>query len=792
MPTMRGCATAIFQGLDTLDTMQNYELSRHQFFGQSIKIALALPALLAVGQIVLAGTDGGQVFISPSSPLPMRTAASALAAHTGSVVVEQQLPSAIGAHDIVLALGNEAVRYPIFSAAMKGVALESEWELVCQVESGGLLIAGPTPRNVCHAALSWIDNPKRELNRLSRYEFKERFTMWDCPLNQWYRFTEGFDRQEHFRQIALMGHTGAEINRYSDEGGFHVNHRKFPGDSYAWYLSYGPALDAFVESSLTKGLYPQDELAANLKDISDAAELARSYGLKPGFVCYEPRCVSEAVFDRHPGLRGSRTDHPGRSLEPRYALDIANPLVLEHYAESLTELMKTVPDLRYLVFWTQDSGSGMPFSRRLYAGPNGSYLARSMTLEKMSADFASTLLEAGRKINPEFEVIMKMGWEYADEERLRITKALPEGVTVSHILGSHVLQGQDTANPIKYLREDRELGKEPYIATTVSTQWDDAPLLGIPAPTVLYDRFKVLRAQKVQYSFTLGGVLSSPQCPYSINQELYRELIRNPQVDFDVFLLETATEWCDGKERPAKQLVKAWKDADQTLTNWPFLKWYDAGVGQTQGRWLTRPLVPDVSMLTAAENLAWERAIFTLDWDVGRKNIAFEGGIRMYTDEQLDRGAKAYREKIIPGLTAVVEGLAQELEREACPVLQDQHDRYKGLLLLAGTVGNLFDVQAAINYYLLKEGDPQQHVQRIDKAIEREIANTEAWLQLFADSKTNFMRISARAETPFIYKTPVEDLRIKLAAMKAHRGEAPGPFVKELTEPHTENHLLFY
>ena len=187
--------------------------------------------------------------------------------------------------------------------------------------------------------------------------------MWDNTLNQWYRGTEGFDRVKHIRELARMGHTGVEINRYADAGGgWHVRHRKFPGDSYAWYVDYCPALDAFVESSLTEGIYEYAELRRNRDDLLTAAELVRSWGMKPGFVCYEPRCVSEKVFERYPELRGSRVDHPGRSLEPRYAMDIANPRVLAHYAEMVTNLLELVPDMRYLVFWTSDSGSGLPFA----------------------------------------------------------------------------------------------------------------------------------------------------------------------------------------------------------------------------------------------------------------------------------------------------------------------------------------------------------------------------------------------------------------------------------------------
>ena len=35
-------------------------------------------------------------------------------------------------------------------------------------------------------------------------------------------------------------------------------------------------------------------------------------------------------------------------------------------------------------------------------------------------------------------------------------------------------------------------------------------------------------------------------------------------------------------------------------------------------------------------------------------------------------------------------------------------------------------------------------------------------------------------ETPFLYKSPVEDLKLRLAVMEAHRADTPGPDLPEL------------
>jgi hypothetical protein len=759
-----------------------------QWFFRGLAGALVFYAILP--GICLAETFT-RICLPSGGALPLETAAAELAARTGATIVRTQGVCSPEPGQIILALGEMIRAYPEAAALLTEDAGNREWEMV-KGTGKGLVIAGSSPRNVCRAALAWMENPGAETDRLSTYDFSERFTMWDNALNQFYRFSRKFDRRRHIREVARLGHTGIEVNRYADAGGYWVNHRKFPDDSYAWYMSYAPALDAFVQTSLTQGLYPAEELAANLADLRESVKLVREYGLEPGFVCYEPRAVPEVVFDRYPQLRGARVDHPGRSLEPRYSLDIASPRVLEHYAEALTRLMQEVPDLRYLVFWTEDSGSGIPFTRALYAGPNGSYRARASTVGAMVADFSRALLEAGRKVNPDFEVIMKIGWEYTDSERREITGSLPRGVTLSHDIGGRALTGGEAGSGETKIRESREMGVEPYASVAVSASWEPEPIIGIVRPSALLAKFTDLRRLKVRRIFTEGGIASAPQCPYQITQELYSELIRGEVLNPQEFFFETARRWCDGDERSANALVKAWRAGDDAIGNWPFLTWYDAGSGQTQGRWITRPLVPDISKLVPGEREAWERSLFTLPWDIGRVNIAFEGGIRMYENEQLERAVRGYDEQMIPGLIKTV-ALLDEALQGAGPraVLADQRDRYLGLLLNVRTVRNLFEAQAAINNYLLKKGDPASERERLTAAIRSEISNTEAWLRFLAASKTEAFRVTEGRETPFLYKTPAEDLRLKLKVMQAHIDDPPGPFLKELTEPLSERRLLY-
>lgn len=721
-----------------------------------------------------------RIVLAPRSPLPCRTAARELAAKNPSHEIVEAPLSAAAAGDIVLVLGAELERWKPAWAQVQA-SREQEWELATTLE-GVTILAGSSPRNVCRVALGWLAHPERETERLSTYPVRERFTMWDNSMNQMYRFSRGFDRRSHFREIARLGFTGIEINRYAD-GGYHVRHRKFPQDSYAWYMSYAPALDAFVATSLTRDFYDDAELEQNLADLREAVQLAREFGLKPGFVCYEPRGVNEAIFDRHPQLRGSRIDHPGRSLQPRYALDIAHPRVLDHYAEAIGLLMKEVPELRFFNFWTQDSGSGLPFASKLYFGPNGSYLARTKTMGELARDFTGKLVRAGREVNPEFEVIMHIGWEYNDAERKLITEALPAGVSFSHPLGGATLEPGERGHMPRYLADDRAAGIEPYATVIIGAGHDPEPIIGLPAPRLLLKKFEWFRELGLRRLMGIEGIYSPPQSPFNPNQELFAELIRGETPELEPFLLSLARRWCEGHADAARVLVEAWREGTDALEAWPRINWYSGGVGRTQGRWLVRPLVPDITKLTDHERSAWARCLFPLAWDIARLNISFEGGIRFFEDEEFERVISATDKFVAPSLERVIARLERAMSDYGFPVFEDQRDRYRGVLLCYRSDRNLFVVQTATNDYLLKRGDPASCRQRISDAMLAEIENTKAWIHALTTSRSNFFRTAIQEETPFVHLTPLEDFKLKLEVMPRHLDDEPGPFLQDLIEP---------
>ena len=402
----------------------------------------------------------------------------------------------------------------------------------------------------------------------------------------------------------------------------------------------------------------------------------------------------------------------------------------------------------------------------------------------MAANFSNTILEAGRKVNPEFEVIMEMGWQYTEDEFESILQQTPKGVTFSHSFGGTLMTVSPVTATQSVIQKDAKAGLDPYLDLEVSGGFDAEPVFGVPAPGLLIQKFQEISRLNPRRLFTYGGSFSSPQCPYNINQELYAELIRNGSTDPEQFLLMIARHWCDGDNESADLLVEAWKTGDQAIRTWPNLNWYTAGIGgPTQGRWLTKPLVPDITRLSKRERVAWERKVFPLPDDIGRLNILFEAGVRRYDDEQFERAVQGFDTQMFPQLEKTLDILNRALAIGKKPVIEDQRDRYRGVLLLFRSERNSFQAQVATNSYLLKKGNPAAAKGQLRSAIQAEIANTQEWIHALTTSKTNWFHLAIQEETPFLYKTPVEDLTLKLEAMHAHLNDEPGPYLKQLTEP---------
>ncbi len=376
-----------------------------------------------------------------------RRAAKALAGAVGARVEEAERGEASGAFSLESGVLHLKV-VPLVSGAhdripapAQGDPMPSPNSVYCHLkkDGAGTLLARPAGLLlpfVTHLLreLGGKDVTEVEKGRAFPATFPWLRSTFDFFLTQEGRIQKGLDRKSYVRRLAEAGFTHVEVNGLSTPMGMETGP---PGEAYPMFYTYCPALDQFVESDLGAGLYPREYLSENLAFLKRNARLVLDHGLTPGLLCFEPRNVPEAFFQRYPMLRGARVDHPFRSFKPRYNMTIAHPRVREHYAQMVQRLMEEVPELGYLSIWTNDSGAGFEHTQSLYVGRNGGpYLIREWKNQEEIARaagenalrFLRTLRDAGRKVNPHFRVLTRMESFYGEHEV--IWEGLEDGLEV--------------------------------------------------------------------------------------------------------------------------------------------------------------------------------------------------------------------------------------------------------------------------------------------------------------------------------------------------------------------------
>ena len=249
---------------------------------------------------------------------------------------------------------------------------------------------------------------------LIRRSFTMNRPIWDGSFAQYWRSNRKFSPEQYAATLAEAGFTHLEVNSLHTHFPYEDS---VPGEYYSQFYSYCPGFNHFIDTPLTRGIWPAQYLDANLARLQSLAELGRQYGLKPGVCLYEPRSLPERFFQRYPTLRGARIDHPFRSRLPRYTMAQDHPVTQQHYRLAVQALMQAVPDLDAMSIWTNDSGGGFEHTASLYIGRNGGpFMIREWRSHDKIAEaagrsigkFLRNLREAAAVVNPDFKLSLRI------------------------------------------------------------------------------------------------------------------------------------------------------------------------------------------------------------------------------------------------------------------------------------------------------------------------------------------------------------------------------------------------
>jgi len=679
-----------------------------------------------------------------------------------------------------------ATKHAGVSALTAAAPAGKRWDLIYETDDGGWIVTGSTPFAAAHAALTladwlrWDEPLPRPFRKLRRAVFRSMTMEFDDWSAGFARLADGFDMAKHVADAARVGIEALEINLLADAVPVQVRERRVYEDKYQWWCIYSPGLDMFFESDLSRGTYQRAMLQRNLDKLKAAAEMCRAWGITPTFIAFEPRVWPERLFDKYPDLRGARVDCSDYSAEAEFAPDPNHPLVQEHYADMMTQLMQTVPDLGLFSVWSQDSNAGFPWARKLYAGPNGPRAARRRPVEDGVVNLMTALRDAGRKINPDLQLTVCASWFVGDEVD-RLAQALPPDIGISY-----------TTTPGNWapIETIRRYGREPQVQIEqISNPWKPfGPILGIPSPWRAFDMLRDAQHEgKVQDLIHRGGIQSEVFVPNFINNEVIRTfLFEGADLDVDALIERRARSWTkDAGEADA--LVKAWRLSDEAGRAHRVLAWTLNFVsGRTLWRRLVKPLVPNQALLTLEDKCYYSHLEFTVGHtDPAWVDHFYKGWGRMVRDDEAHAALANYDENILPKLREAIATL------DACEPLSDTardvRDRLRCFYHVFATDRNLIEVQEAIHACLAEDREhPEQsaHGARVRRAIRNEIENVRAFIELLDSSPSTLIPTTSWEETPFSFRTPLSHLlRLKIDRMERHIDDPPGPWFRELEQP---------
>ena len=626
--------------------------------------------------------------------------------------------------------------------------------------------------------------------------------VYDLFLTQHARTVRDFDRLAYIKDLARLGFSDAEVNGLA----FPVPFEQGPkGELLHRFYTYCPALDQFVSSKLTKGFYDEDYLQANLNYLKTNAGLAEKYGLTPGIVCFEPRSVPDELLQRYPVLRGARVDHPLRSFKPRYNLSIAHPVVREHYAEMMRNLMHHVPNLGSMSVWSNDSGAGFEYTSSLYVGRNGGgYVIREWKGDKEIAEaaalnllrFMKTLRDAGRTVNPSFRTLLRLEPFWAEHDY--IWNGLEDGLDVEvsslqtkgwalsyrHPKYPEAREIHQMAVYNRFTKEEKPLiqdlgkkGSKTDVYFTPGVIWNHEPLTGVAFPSLVYDKIKDMAEQEVETACFMGGAVPQSFAPFNINQELVRAFQADKTLNLKEFLLSKAVSWV-GPDL-AEDLVKVWYHSDEAFRSFPIPIWIYAA-WSVWYRLMIRPIVPNIEKISEADRAYYENFLLATTHNRTRIDFRYDVGFDLvdpahasFCVSVMDRDLMPEIEKALKLLESM-SGRAKTGEAKAC--VTDQHDRMRALKSWYRTQRNVTAWVAGVHGYLDSNDAKEKKECRdlLHSMVLDEIQNAKELLRLWETAKTNWMIVSGVGETTFMYyKNFGELVKRKIELMQGHENDEP-------------------
>jgi len=633
--------------------------------------------------------------------------------------------------------------------------------------------------------------------------FKMNRPIWDGSFAQYWKSNRGFSPEHYAATLAEAGFTHLEVNSLQSHFPYEDS---VPGEYYSQFYTYCPGFNHFIDTPLTRGIWPAQYIDANLERLQNLAALGRKYGLKPSVCLYEPRSMPERFFQRYPVLRGARIDHPFRSRLPRYTMAQDHPIVQKHYRLATQALMKAVPDLDAMSIWTNDSGGGFEHTASLYIGRNGGpFMIREWRSNEKIAEaagksigqFLRNLREAAAEINPDFKLSLRIEPFKAEHDHLKAElgrgvhwegpSMLARGYSLPYShpqyadqlgVAGGMFHCQLDEREKPELDKERAQGVNPILTYSPGPVWNQEPLIGIPWPRMIHARLTQLKDIGADLVSAMGGLANTAAAPYWPNPAAIRAAQFMPERSIDDVLNDEAVRFAGAKHGPA--LARAWSLFEEAVTWQPIVPLF-CGFGFCWQRTFDRPLVPDIDAIPESERFYYERHGCFQHNNLGRIDLGKDVLFNLITRESADLMVPRFDKNLLPRIAKAEKFVADTLAKcaddtQATAVFADLRDRLRGYRHWATTLRSVAAWCSGVYGYLESKTAAQKkkHEKFLQAAIDLELANARGFLEHFENSPTEFMVVSATGESTFIYGKNLGDhVRNKIRLMEKYRHKKP-------------------
>ena len=534
-------------------------------------------------------------------------------------------------------------------------------------------------------------------------------------------------------------------------------------DPYSNWSMLQSALFKIVIPEKLKKYLPEKYAERNFETFVKRAEILKEFGLKAVYVGCEPAWLPEEVYLAHPTWRGPRCDQPRRSRHEYYAPCTDNPEVVELYRECVHKLCSVVP-IEYFEFLTNDSGSGICWSGRLYPGANGPTACRHLSVADRAVHFLSVIQEAAKDVGVEAEVGYNRN--FLDTELSAVAASLKP----NQFCGNYTYNGK--------------CGTKTVQGDAVRSYDGTSALAGMP----LTVRFVNMMLETVgdETSNIYYWLSSAKTREYFEVIKACRGRLENTVTSKYNCLRIAATALIG--EKYADNLVNIWEQIHYAEDRLAYLNrgGHILNLGTIQQRWLTRPLVPFPEELAPEEKAYYRDFQFQArtEADADRLNdmqatiwCAGESA-RWMLWQNLEHAKKPLNNAIsmIDALLSApdigdyafdLRELKLKLRMYKCIMVNANNViHFQSILDRSQKDVELKDENLAIE----EQGDPRYY--KMEGIIREEIDNTYEMIAILDEAKTPILSCTPTVESKYIMKFGPDvrqDLCKKIELMMKHK-----------------------